>query len=460
VAALLGDTPMLADLEQLADEIGGRPTGSEANLKAIAWGLERFASMGIPARKEGFPMPELWLERSASAVVEGDGVRFTARIAAMPFSRTGPGNTTRAPLADGGRGTDADFARLGAGAKGAFVLISTEELLDVDGLFREYEATAGIEARAFAAGVAGVVYMGSRPYNSLHRHNVNIGPANTRPMMIMERDAASRALRLLQRGKHLALAATIDLQQGPAFESYNVVGEIRGRTKPEEIVVLGAHIDSWDLGQGVLDNGANVALVLDVARQMKRLGMAPERTIRFVLWNGEEQEMIGSWGYAKTHEAELDRHVMTTTMDIGCGRITGFFTNGRSELLAPVGATLVPVAGLGPFTQLDVPIVGTDNFDFMMHGVPNLVANQAPASYGPNYHARSDEFARCDATDLRINAAIAAAVTWGFANGPAPAGRASRASVEQLVSSTDLEKQMKMFDLWNSWRSGARGRVK
>jgi hypothetical protein len=411
----------------------------------------------VPATKEAFTMPSLWLERSASAVVQGQGVRFPARIAAMPFSAGTPAQGVTAPLRDAGLGAESDFQRLGASAKGAFLLVEQPPLADIDGLFREYKNSMEVEARANAAGAAGVVYMSSRPYNTLYRHNVNIGDRNRLPMAVMERDAASRALRLLRRGIALSLTEILDLERGGPYQSYNVIGEIRGATRPDEIVVVGAHLDSWDLGTGTLDNGANVAMMIDVARQMKRLGIRPARTIRFALWNGEEQEMLGSAAYTRSHAAELDRHVMAAAFDIGCGRITGFFTGGRPEILPAVDRALEPVRGLGPFTQLDVPVVGTDNFDFMLHGIANLIANQEPALYGPNYHARSDEFERCDPQQLRLNTAIAAALTYGFAQNEVTWARQSRADVEKLVSSTDLETQMKMFNVWDDWRSGARG---
>ena len=457
--AMLGDTPMLRDLELVTDRFGGRATGSEANRRAIEWALARFREAGIEARTESFPMPGLWLERSAAATIEGPEVRFAPRVAALPFSMGTAASGNSGPLLDGGRGDSAAFAALGSAAAGAWVLIEQDELKDIDGLFREYAESGQIEARAWRARALGVVYMGSRPHNLLYRHNMNLGFQNHDHLgLVMERDAALRALRLLRAGTRLSLTAVLDLQRGPAYESANVVGEIRGSVRPEEIVLIGAHYDSWDLGSGALDNGANAMMVLDIARQIKRLGIHPTRTIRFVLWSGEEQGMYGSWGYTKTHAAELDKHVMTTSIDIGTGRINGFFTGGRADLLPAVDQALAPVGGLGPFAQVNAPIVGTDNYDFMLEGVANLVANQESANYGPNYHARSDEFGAVDQQQLRLNAAILAAMTLRFAEMPVTWGRQSRADIDRLVASTDLKAQMEQFGMWDDWASGARGR--
>jgi hypothetical protein len=276
-------------------------------------------------------------------------------------------------------------------------------------------------------------------------------------MMMMERDAAARALRLLRAGTPLTLTATLHIRTGPAYQAHNVVGEIRGTSRADEVVVIGAHLDSWDLGTGALDNGANVAMVIDIARQIRRLGLQPARTIRFALWNGEEQNFDGSYGYASSHAAELDRHVMASSYDIGTGRITGFFTGGRPDMMPVLERALAPVAGLGPVTHIDIPIVGTDNYDFMMQGVPNLVANQESANYGPNYHARSDEFGRADLRQLRLNAAIAAATTWGFATLDLALPRHSARQVDSLVRNTDLAEQMKSFNVYDAWVAGKRG---
>jgi Zn-dependent M28 family amino/carboxypeptidase len=224
-------------------------------------------------------------------------------------------------------------------------------------------------------------------------------------------------------------------------------------------VILGAHLDSWDLGTGALDNGCNVAMLMDVARQIQRLGLRPRRTIRIALWNGEEQGLNGSWAYARDHAAELDRHVMAGSIDLGSGRITGFFTNGRGAEITPtLDAALKVVADLGPYAHVDEPVVGTDNFDFMLEGVANLVAIQADATYGPDYHASSDTFDKVDLVQIRKNAAVVAAVVWGFAQGDARWGRQGADLVQKLVEGTSLRQQMESFGLYDDWRSGKRGR--
>jgi carboxypeptidase Q len=280
-------------------------------------------------------------------------------------------------------------------------------------------------------------------------------------MMIMAREDAMRCQRQLEKGGKLKLKMMIELNSGGAYPSYNVVGEIKGKEKPDEFILVGAHLDSWELGTGANDNGCNAVMMIDLARQMKKLNIAPKRTIRFVLWNGEEQGMYGSWGYVSGHTNEMDKHVMTITVDIGSGRISGFFTDGRKEVLAATDKILEPVGGLGPFTNIDAPIVGTDNFDFMMDGVANVVANQEPATYGPNYHAESDTYDKVDFKSLKINSAIVAAAVLGFGNTDnVNWKRQSRAEVEQIINSTDLVQQMKAFNLYDDWVNGKRGRKK
>ena len=455
VGAMLGETPLERDLRELVDGIGGRATGSAANLASVEWGLAKFAEAGVQAVKESFEMPRYWQERSASAVIGGDA-SFPARIVAMPFSPGTPPEGITAPLVAVGRGSDEDLARAGSSIKGAFIFVETDLLVDIDGLFKEYGEAAALEQSVQGSGVKGIVYMGSRADVMLYRHNASLGEKNTIPMMSMAREHALRVQRLLKAGKSLTLSAKLDVDDRGPYESFNVIGEIRGSEKPNEVVIIGAHLDSWDLGTGANDNGCNVVMMIDIARQIKALKLAPKRTIRFALWNGEEQGMIGSWKYVERHRAELKDHILAGSVDVGSGRIVGMFTNGRPELSGELESALKPVKGLGPFTHIDEPIVGTDNYDFMLQGVANIVANHEPANYGPSYHAESDNFDKVHLPSLRTNAAIMAAVVWHFANAAPAMPRHSQEQVQRLIDGTSLRQQMDMFNLYSAWVDGSR----
>jgi len=234
------------------------------------------------------------------------------------------------------------------------------------------------------------------------------------------------------------------------------MAEIRGREKPEEIVLIGAHLDSWNTGTGAEDNGVNCAMIIDIARQMARLKMRPRRTVRFALFTGEEQGMWGSSGYVHEHLKEMPNHVAAVIFDIGSGRMTGFFLNGRPELKGPVDEAL-HAAGLDPLTNIDEALDGTDNFDFLLAGVPNLIGNQDERPYAAHYHAESDTFDKVNREEAKRNAAIAAAVLWGLAErADRPASFQSRAEVEELLKRTRVDEQMKLFGQWEAWVEGKR----
>lgn len=458
VGALLHQTPLQEDLRELCDEIGGRVTGSAANREAVAWGVRKFQEAGIAVTKEAFEMPGHWLEKASTAQVTGE-VSFEPDIVARAFSPATPPEGLERGLLYGGTGSKADFERLGGAATGQYVLIETAELVDLAGLFAEYADNEGIEERALKAGVQGVIYMSSRPQKLLFTYFASKRYDNTLTLATMAREDALRCARVLRQGGKLRLNLRLDLETGGPFTTHNVIAEIPGSERPEEVVIIGAHLDSWGLGTGANDNGCNVGMMIDIARQMKKLGIQPSRTIRFALWNGEEQGYYGSWAYTRQHQAELDQHVMALSVDIGSGKITGFFTNGREELMPLVDEHLSPVRGLGPFTQVNDPVVGTDNFDFMLQGVANLIAVHQSANYGPHYHAASDTYDKILFPSLKLNAAIVAALTLGFANMEAiPYERHTRADLMRLMETTNLAEQMRWVHVYEDWKQKRRGR--
>src|SRR5205823_13128247 len=138
--------------------------------------------------------------------------------------------------------------------------------------------------------------------------------------------------------------------------------EIRGYEKPDEAVILGAHLDSWELGTGALDNGCNAALVIEAARAIKATGLLPRRTIRFVLFSGEEQGTIGSFEYVKAHRSELDKIRAMITFDAGIGRVTGYSLGGRRDIEAGGREVLRPLESVGGNNPICRPSFGAGHF--------------------------------------------------------------------------------------------------
>jgi hypothetical protein len=426
VARSLSETPIFEDLKELCDRVGGRPTGSPAAVRAIEWGVRKFQAAGIErVAIEPFKIPNLWLPETAEASVLKPET-FSLRLAAAPFSASTKG-AIEAAIVDAGEGSGAEFAKLGAKAKGAIALVHNREMKTFDDLFAEYMRNDPLVAAAKKAGVAALLIESTRPRGLLYRHPLTFdGSLEPIPAAILSREQAERIARLAAKGE-VRVRLNLQNKVGGEYESQNVVAEIRGREEPDEVVLIGAHLDSWDLGTGAEDNGVNVALVLDIARGFKELGIVPRRTVRFVLFTGEEQGMWGSRRYVERHRAELDKHVAVVVFDTGSGRLQGFYLNGREDLRAPVNAALDVVHGLNATDHTIEAIDGSDNFD------------------------------RVNQREEKATEAAASALVWSLAESPERLKRQTRAQVEKLVIDTKLDQQMKAFGQWEEFKSGKRG---
>jgi len=201
--------------------------------------------------------------------------------------------------------------------------------------------------------------------------------------------------------------------------SANVMGELRGRERPEEIVLLGAHLDSWDVGQGAQDDGAGCVTMMEALSILRRAGLRPRRTIRTVLYTNEEHGMDGAIAYAKEHEAELPNHVAAIESDGGSFEPVGLSYEGKADdaaygqltdlvtLLAPLGAA-----------KLEVGHSGTDLIPLGPAGVPRLGHNTNGATYFDYHHTEADTLDKVDPMVLRKNAAMMAAVAYVLADMP------------------------------------------
>jgi carboxypeptidase Q len=460
VESALGPSPLEENLRYLTDTIGGRMTGTPEADRAVSWAVEAFRHAGVDEiHTEEFTVPVGWSEGHTHVDVLSPAP-FPVRLVSTGWSPPTPEGGLTTDVVDVGDGDDAEFRKAGASANGAIVLVHTKVLASWHDLADEYLIDEPIIGRARTAGAAAIFWMSSRPNLLLYRHMSSPdGQLEPIPQAIVAREDAERMARFLASGQTVRVHFEMSNHVSGPVVSENVVAEIRGREKPDEFVLLGAHLDSWDLGTGALDNGCNVAMLIDAARVIHASGSLPRRSIRFVLFTGEEQWMLGSRAYVTAHSAELDNMDAAVIFDAGAGPITGYSLGGRKDMLAAVRAALEPVRPLGvsDFT-LDAG-VDTDNFDFLLEGIPTLVANQEPRNYMLNYHAASDTFDKVDIGQLKHNAAIAALTAYALADAEGRIGpRLTRPEIEQLMKDTSLGEDMKIEGLWPEWDSGERGR--
>jgi carboxypeptidase Q len=456
----MGDSPLAENLRRLTDEIGGRVTGTPEAARAVAWGVAAFRNAGLDVHTEKYTIPATWSEGATHLQVLSPAP-FPVHLVSVAWAAATPANGLEAGVIFAGEGTEADFARVGSTAKGAIILVHSESLRTWDDLFQEYMKAPGVIGRAKSAGAVAILWTSTRERMLLYRHsNSYYGKIDSLPQAIVAREDALRLEHFLGAGESVRVRLDIPNRIGGPMEQENVVAEIRGREKPDEWVLLGAHLDSWELGTGALDNGCNAAMVIEAARDILRTGIRPRRSIRFVLFTGEEQGMLGSWAYVRTHRAELDRARAAIIFDEGIGRVTGYMLGGRHEIEAGVREAVKPLESWGVSQDvMDAPL-GTDNFDFLVEGIPTLIANQEEANYLPNYHAASDTYDKVDLLQLKVNTAIAAVTSFGIAERAEPLGpRQSRAEIEFLLKNSGLEEQMKIGGLWPLWESGERGRM-
>src|SRR5262249_2998959 len=198
----------------------------------------------------------------------------------------------------------------------------------------------------------------------------------------------------------------------------NTVGEIRGSEKPDEFVVVGAHLDSWDLGQGTTDNGTGSSVVLEAARILARCGARPKRTIRFVLFTGEEQGLHGSRPYIEQHKDEMPRTSAALVHDTGTGRVRGVGAGNRPGTVTTLERELVSLRDLGVTDFKSISIGGSDHQSFARERVPGFCMVQDPSGYFLTHHTQADTLDAAKEPDLIQGAQVLAVTAMRIANLP------------------------------------------
>jgi carboxypeptidase Q len=473
IQAALEPSPLESDLRRLTDEVGGRVPGTPAMQRAVDWGVQMFKAAGADSvHTEEFTIPYSWSEGATEMTVSATGtaldpkltqipkVEFRVRCVSIAWAPA-LAPVKHVPVVDVGSGSSADFAKAGD-ISGKIVLVHSVVLKTWDDLFAEYTNAPPVITAAVKGKAKAVAFMATREHDILYRHtNSTEGEIDRIPQVLVAREDGERIGRLLASGHPVWANLSIPNQLGGPIQAANVIAEIKGSEKPEEFVILGAHLDSWELGTGALDNGCNAALVGDALRAIKAAGLKPRRSIRFILFSGEEEGLLGSRAYSRAHRPELDKAAGVIIWDSGTGKTTGFADGGRNDVLDAAKRLIAPLQQFG-LTEMKTDMEsGTDHFDFMLEGVPTFVADQEEANYMENYHAVSDTYDKVDFVQLKKNVAEAAEFSFVLANLPEKIGpRFTRTQIEQSLRETHSDEMLKNSGLWDAWESGNLGRQK
>jgi Zn-dependent M28 family amino/carboxypeptidase len=270
------------------------------------------------------------------------------------------------------------------------------------------------------------------------------------PVVSMTAEDQGQLERLVARGitPRVRFNVQNSFTSGPV-ETANVVGEIRGREHPEQILVVGGHLDSWDLAQGATDNGSGTATALGAAEAIVRSGERPRRTIRFVLFTGEEQGLDGSFAYIKQHQSEMANHMGDLVLDAGQGAVKGFQMGGRDDLVPVFQPFANSLANFNAITVDDKVELGTDTLPFSVAGLPGINMLQDTTDYKYTHHSAADALEAQKPDVLTQNATLMALAAFWIADRPerfATPWSAERTA--RMLRAQHEYDELKAFNLW------------
>jgi hypothetical protein len=411
-----------AMLQHLTDRIGPRLSGSAGAEAAVRWTRERLAQEGLTARLEPVKVPH-WVRGVEEAELVAPN-RHKLVVTALGGSIPTPEPGLSAEVVE--VASFEELAALGpARVRGRIVLYNRAITASEGyGVAVVYRTRGAVEAARHGAVASLVRSLGTHALRAPHTGAMGYDDAVPRiPAAALTAEDADLIHRLLAAGENVRVQLRLGCRTLPDADSANVVADLPGREQPEEIVLIGAHLDSWDLGTGAIDDGAGVAVVMESLRLLKVLGLTPRRTIRGVLYMNEENGLRGGRAYAEAHGAELMRHVAAIESDGGGARPTGFAAltgPGGIEIVAEIasllrslGADGVSAGGSG----------GADISTLRPARVPLLGLQQDGKRYFDWHHTAADTLDKVDPLELAQNAAALAVMAYVLADMPEPLPR-------------------------------------
>ena len=422
----LGDATAYALIESLTTEIGPRLPGSEADARAVEWAKARFAALGYDkVWTEPVTFPK-WERRSERAAVVGPH--------AQPLVITALGGSPAGDVTAGLVRFDslaaleaADPATL----RGKLVFVDVPMARTRDG--SGYGAAGPVRSRgpsiAARKGAAGYLMrsIGTSPHRvantGITRFDADVTPIPAAALSLPDADQLTRLLRLGAVDVHLAL----DVGWNGEYTSQNVIAEVTGRERPEEIVLIAGHLDSWDLGTGAVDDASGVGITMAAGHLIAQLPQRPRRTVRVVAFANEEQGLIGARAYAETHGGAdvIARHVIGAESDFGAGRIYGFNTSAPAGERATSDAIAEVLRPLGIDYLEDKGSPGPDISPLAAKGGAWGWLGQDGTDYFDLHHNADDTLDKVDPDAVAQNTAAYAVFAWlaaesegGFGSAP------------------------------------------
>jgi carboxypeptidase Q len=421
----------------LTTEVGPRPAGSAADRAAVGWAEDKFAELGLAGiRRQPVPVPH-WERGTLEA-------RTTAPFP-QPLVAAALGGSIGTPE----RGIEADVVRFEtlealraasrADVEGRIVFLSqpTQRATDPSGYAATvYNRVAGPSvAGALGASALVIRSVGTTRHRIAHTgalaYTVN---APKIPAAALSNPDADLLERMLRTGRPVKLFLKMTCRDLPYEASSNVIAEVPGTDLAEEIVLLAAHLDSWDLGTGAIDDGAGVAIVMATAALIRKSGLRPRRTIRVVLFASEEYQLAGAGAYARLPPAEIARHAVALEADSGGDRALALASQVPEDKLALVEEIAAVLAPLGIERGATTTRGGADIFALMRQGVPALQIAQDWSRYLDAHHSPDDTLDRIDRE--QIDQVVAAYAATAFLAAQAEGGFGRIEAPERTLPST------------------------
>lgn len=406
-----------SDLAWLCDRIGHRLSGSPQLDQAIIWAQDRLKAAGLAnVHAEPVLVPHWVRGRESAELLLPTPHRLN--LLGLGGSVGTPAGGLTADVVVVGSFDELD--KLGGAVKGKIVLFD----VPYAGYGRTvvYRHAGASKAAKYGAVAALVRSVSPVSLDTPHTGMMDYDPALPKiPTAALTIEGSTLLRRMQERGERIQLKLEMGAETLPDAPSANVVAELRGTEKPQEIVLISGHLDSWDVGQGAQDDGAGTVIAMEAMRLLHTLGLQPRRTIRIVLWTNEENGLRGGLAYRDAHRAELKDLVAALETDSGSERVKSFHLDLRKAPPEAKASALASLKGLegGPMEPFAVTFQlggsGADVSPMVREGVPGIGMEHAATHYFDIHHTQADTFDKVDRDDLAFNAAALATFAYALA---------------------------------------------